>query len=157
MAKKVTVPTEYLDFADVFLEKSANVLPERTGANEHLIELEKGKQLPYGPIHSLGPVELETFKTSIKTNLANGFIWVSKSPAGAPILFVRKFNDSFRLCVNYQRLNNLIIKNQYPLLLIGKSLDQLGQAKWFIQLDFTSAYHWMRIKEGDKWKTAFRT
>ena len=68
------MPTEYLDFADVFLEKSANVLPERTGANEHAIKLEKGKQPPYGPIYSLGPVELETLKTYIKTNLTNGVI-----------------------------------------------------------------------------------
>ena len=129
LTKKVTVPIEYLDFAYVFLEKSANVLPERTGANEHAIELEKGKQPPYEPIYSLGPVELKTFKTHIETNLANGFIRVSKSSAGAPILFVRKPNGSFCLCVDYQGLNNLTIKNWYPLLLIGKSLDRLGRAK----------------------------
>ena len=47
LTKEVTVPVEYSDFADVFSEKSANVLPERTGANEHAIKLEKGKQPPY--------------------------------------------------------------------------------------------------------------
>ena len=156
-AEQVTIPTEYSDFADVFLKKSANVLPERTGANEHAIELEEGKQPPYGPIYSLGPVELETFKTYIETNLVNGFIRVLKSPAGVPIVFVRKPNDSFCLCINYQELNNLTIKNQYPLPLIGKCLDQLGQAKQFTQLELTSAYHQMRIKEGDEWKIAFRT
>ena len=156
-AEQVTIPTEYSDFADVFLKKSANVLPERTGANEHAIELEEGKQPPYGPIYSLGPVELETLKTYIETNLANGFIRASKSPAGAPILFVRKPDGSLCLCVNYRGLNNLTIKNQYPLPLIGESLDRLGQAKRFTQLDLTSAYHRMRINEGDEWKTAFRT
>ena len=50
-----------------------------------------------------------------------------------------------------------MIKNRYPLLVIGESLDRLGCAKWFIQLDLTSAYHQMRIREGDEWKTAFRT
>ena len=74
LAKKVTVPTEYLDFADIFSEMSANILQERTGANENAIELEEGKQPPYGLIYSLGPVELETFKTYIETNLSNGFI-----------------------------------------------------------------------------------
>ena len=157
LAKEVTVPVEYSDFADVFSKKSANVLPERTGANEHAIELEKGKQPPYGPIYSLGPVELETLKTYIETNLANGFIQASKSPAGAPIVFVCKANGSFCLCVDYQGLNNLTIKNWYPLPLIGESLDRLGRAKRFTQLDLTSAYHRMRIKEGDEWKTAFRT
>ena len=150
LTEKVTMPTEYLDFADVFSEKSANVLPERTGANEHAIKLEKGKQPLYGPIYSLRPVELETLKTYIKTNLANGFIRASKSPAGAPILFVRKPNGSLCLCVDYQGLNNLTIKNRYPLPLIGESLDRLGRAKRFTQLDLTSAYHRMRIKEGDE-------
>ena len=74
LVKKVTVLAEYSDFADVFIKKSANILLERTGANEHAIELEKGKQPPYRPIYSLGPVELETLKTYIKTNLANNYI-----------------------------------------------------------------------------------
>ena len=131
LAKEVTVPTEYSDFADVFLEKSANVFPERTKANKHTIELEKGKQPPNRPIYSLELVELKTLKIYIKTNLTNGFIWPSKSPADALILFVYKPDNSFCLCVNYQGLNNLTIKNWYPLLLIGKSLDQLGHAKQF--------------------------
>ena len=101
LAEEVTVLTKYLDFADVFLEKSANILPERTGANEHAIELEEGKQSPYGPIYSLRLVELETLKTYIETNLANGFIRASKSPASALILFVYKPDGSLRLCVNY--------------------------------------------------------
>lgn len=155
--EEVTVPAEYSDFADVFSKKSAAVLPERTDLNEHAIELREGKQPPYGPIYSLGPVELETLKTYIETNLANGFIRPSKSPAGAPILFVRKPDGSLRLCVDYRGLNNLTIKIRYPLLLIGESLDRLGRAKRFTQLDLTDAYHQMRIKEGDEWKTAFRT
>ena len=80
-----------------------------------------------------------------------------KSPAGALILFVRKPNGSLWLCVDYQGLNNLIIKNRYLFSLIGESLDQFGRAKRFTQLDLTGAYHQMRIKEGDKWKTAFST
>ena len=59
--------------------------------------------------------------------------------------------------MDYWGLNNLTIKNQYPLLLIGESLDRLGRAKRFTQLDLTNAYHRMRIREGDEWKTAFRT
>ena len=101
LAKEVIIPTKYLDFANVFSKKSANVLPERTGANEHAIELEEGKQPPYGPIYSLGQVELETLKIYIKTKLVNGFIRAFKSPTGIPILFVRKPNDSFCLCVDY--------------------------------------------------------
>ena len=150
----VAIPAEYSDFEDVFSKESAAVLPEHTEINTHAIDLEEGKQPPYGPIYSLGPVELEILKTYIKTNLANSFIRPSKSPAGAPILFDKKPNGSLCLCIDYWGLNNIIIKNRYLLLFVSKSLDHLGRAKRFTQLDLTSANHQMRIKEGDKWKTA---
>ena len=151
------VPAEYSDYSNIFLAEYAAELPENTRMNEHAIKLEDDKQLPFRLIYSLRLVELETLKTYIKTNLANGFIRPSKSPAGAPILFDRKPDGSLRLCVDYRGLNNLTIKNRYPLPLIGESLDRLGRAKQFTQLDLTNAYHWMRICEGDKWKTAFKT
>ena len=151
------VPAKYSDFADVFSPELATELPEHTKINIYAIDLEEGKQPPYGPIYSLGPVELETLKTYIRTNLANGFIRLSKSPAGTPILFDKKPNGSLRLCVNYRGLNNITIKNWYPLPLVGESLDCLSRAKQFTQLDLTSAYHRIKIKEGDKLKTAFQT
>ena len=101
LTKKVIVPVKYLDFADVFLKKSANILLKQTNANEYTIKLEEGKQPPYRPIYSLRPVEIETYKIYIETNLANGFIQALKSPAGALILFVRKPNSSFYLCLDY--------------------------------------------------------
>ena len=151
------VPAKYSDFSDVFSAEEALVLPEQTELNEHAIELEEGKQPPYGPIHSLGPVELKTLKTYIETHLKTGFIQPSKSSAGAPILFDKKSEGNLWLFVNYRGLNNLTINNQYPLPLIGESLDWLGRAKRFTQLDLTSAYHQIRIREGDEWKMAFRT
>ena len=151
------VPAKYLDFADVFSPDLASELPKQTGINDHAIELVEGQQPPYGPIYSLEPVELETLKAYIEINLANEFIRPSMFPAGAPILFDRKSDGSLRLCVDYWGLNKLTIKDQYPLPLIGELLDRLWRAKWFTQLDLTSEYHRMRIRKGDKWKTAFRT
>lgn len=116
-------------------------LPEHTGMNDHAIGLEEGKQPPYGPIYSLGPAELETLKTYIETDLKTGFIRPSRSPAGAPILFDRKPDGSLCLCVDYRGLNNLTIKNRYPLPPIGETLDRLGRAKRFTHLDLTRAYH----------------
>ena len=133
------------------------ILSEITQLNQLRIKLQKGQQPPYGPIYSLGPVNLKTLKIYIKTNLANGFIRPLKSPAGATIFFVEKPNGSICLCVNYWGLNNLTIKNQYLLLLIGELLNRLGRAKRFTQLDLTSVYYRMRITKGDKSKTAFRT
>ena len=151
------IPPEYTNYANVFSPDLAMELPENTGINEHVIELIEGKKLPYGPIYSLGPVELETLKAYSKTHLKTGFIWPSKFLADAPIYFDKKPDGSFSLYVDYRRLNCLTIKNWYPLPVIGESLDRLGRTKRFTQLDLTSAYYWIRIQKGDKWKTAFRT
>ena len=131
LAKKITILAKYLDFANKFSEKSANILLEQTKVNDYIIKLEEGKEPPYGPIYSLELVELKTLKIYIMTNLANGFIRTSKSPAGALILFVHKPYGIFCLSVNYQGLNNLLIKNWYLLLLIGKTLNRLSQHKQF--------------------------
>ena len=88
------VSAEYIYFADVFSPDLASEFPEHTEINNHAIELVDSQQPLYGPIYSLGPVELETLKAYIETNLANGFIRPSKSPAGAPILFDRKSDGS---------------------------------------------------------------
>ena len=101
------------------------------GINDYPINLIDDKQSPYSLIYNLGPVELKTLKTYIETNLANGFIRPSKSFVGALILFIHKKDGSLQLYVNYQDFNNLIIKNRYPLLLLGESLDRLGHVKCF--------------------------
>ena len=106
----IIISAEYLDFEDVFSKDSAAMLPEHTEIHTYTIDLEEGKQSLYGLIYSLGPVELETFKTYIKTNLANSFICLSKSLAGTPILFNKKLDRNLRLCVDYRVLNNITIK-----------------------------------------------
>ena len=124
-----TILAEYLDFKDVFSKKSAIVLPEHTEINTYTINLEESKQLPYRPIYSLRLVELETFKTYIETNLVNSFICVLKISASTPILFDKKLNGSFWLCVNYWDLNNITIKKGYPFLLVSESFNCLDHAK----------------------------
>ena len=138
LTKEVRISGKYLHFVDVISEKKALVLPEQTEFNQHAIKLEKGKQLTYRPIYSLGPVELETLKIYIETHLKTGFIRPFKSPLDARILFNKKLNGSFHLCVDYWGFNNLTIKNQYPLLLSVESPDRLEWAKRFTQLDITS-------------------
>ena len=68
-----------------------------------------------------------------------------------------KKDGGLRLCVDYRGLNALTLKNRYLLLLIGETIDRLSGAKIFIQLDLKDAYHCIRIRKGDEWKTAFRT
>ena len=107
------------------------MLPEYTEINIYAIDLEKGKQPPYRPIYSLAPVELETLKTYIKTHLKTGFIQTSQSPTNATILFDKKPDGSFRLCIDYWGFNYLMIKNRYLVLLIGESLNWLSWVKKF--------------------------
>lgn len=116
-------------------------LPKNININEHAIELVEGKQLPYRPIYTLSQLEIETLKIYIKTHLKTGFIWSSKSPTGAPIFFDKKSDCSFHLYINYQSLDNLIIKNCFPLPLIDMSLNRLDRAKHFTKLDLSSEYH----------------
>ena len=144
------VPPKYANYADVFSFDLAIELPKNTGINKYAIKLHDSKQPSYGPIYSLGPVELEILKTYIKIHLKTGFIQSFKFSASAPILFNKKPNGSFWLCINYQGFNNLMIKNWYPLPFIGETLDRLDRAKQFTQLDLTSVYHQMRIKKGNE-------
>ena len=131
MSKKTRIFTKYSNFSNVFFSNSVVKLLEHTRINNHLINLLDNKQLLYIPIYSLGLVELELLKTYIKTNLASGFIKLFKCYTGVLILFVQKKDGSLRLCINYQELNNLTIKNRYLLPLIGKLLNCLSCAKHF--------------------------
>ncbi len=99
--------------------------------NKHAIKLIDRKKPSYGPTYTLSPVELETLKAYTQTHLKIGFIRPFKSPTGASILFDKKPDSSLCLYVDYQSLNNLTIKNRYPLLLIGEVLNCLDQTKQF--------------------------
>ena len=146
----MAIQAVYSDYSNVFSAENEAEFSEYTGINDYAIELVKDKQPSFGPIYNLGQVELETLKTYIITNLANGFICPSKSLIRAFILFNKKPDVNLCFCVDYWSFNNLTIKNQYPLPLIGKSLNWLNLVKQFTQLDLTNAYHWIRIYESDK-------
>ena len=122
---------EYSDYSNIFLMEYVAELLKNTKMNEHAIKLEEDIQQLFKSIYSLKPVKLETLKTYIKINLANGFIWSSKFLIRAPILFDRKPDGSFSFCMDYWGFNNITIKNQYLLLLIGKLLDRLDRVKRF--------------------------
>lgn len=111
LAQKVNVSKEYTNFWDIFFKKSAVVLLNYTNINKYAINLKPDKQPSYKSIYSLGPVKLEIFKTYIKANYSNKFIWPLKSLAKANIFFIQKPNGSLYLYLDYCDLNNLTIKN----------------------------------------------
>ncbi|GJT49499.1 putative reverse transcriptase domain-containing protein [Tanacetum coccineum] len=86
-----------------------------------------------------------------------GFIRPSTSPWGAPVLFVKKKDGSFRMCIDYQELNKLTVKNRYPLPRIDDLFDQLQGSSVYSKIDLRSGYHQLRVRDEDIPKTAFRT
>jgi hypothetical protein len=152
---RVRIPTQYHDFVEVFSKTKAETLPPHRPV-DHAIDLVPGYKLPYGRIYNLSEFELKTLTAYIETNLANGFIQRSSSPGAAPILFAKKKDGGLRLCVDYRALNLGTVKHRYPLPLISEMLDRGRGARIFTRLDLRNAYHLIRIKEGDEYKTAFQ-
>ncbi|CAG8777446.1 5533_t:CDS:2 [Cetraspora pellucida] len=145
----LALPIKYSDFSDVFDEKEANRLPKHRLYN-CAIDLVPGKQPLWAPIYELSELELGTLKKYIEENLDKGYIRHSKSPVRAPILFVKKKNGLLRLCVDYRGLNQVTIKNRYPLFLISELLYCLSSARIFTKIDLRSAYNLVRIKPDDE-------
>ena len=124
---------------------------------DHAIEIEEGKKIPNLPIYNLSGRELEILREYLAAAQEKGWIRPSKSPVGAPILFVPKSDGTMRLCVDYRGLNKVTIKDRYPIPLVSEMLDRLSKAAIYTKLDLRDAYHRLRIREGDEWKTAFKT
>lgn len=152
----VTLPDKYKEFQDVFNKQNADQLPP-SRPYDCPIDLLPGAPIPYGRVFPLSETELTHLKEYITDSLAKGFIRPSTSPAGAGIFFVGKKDGGLRPCIDYRALNNITIKNRYPLPLIPELLDRLKKAKIFSKLDLRGAYNLVRIRKGDEWKTAFRT
>nr|GEV54648.1 putative reverse transcriptase domain-containing protein [Tanacetum cinerariifolium] len=109
-------------------------------------------QTPY----RLAPLEMQELSNQLQELTNRGFIRPSISPWGAPVLFVKKKDKSFRMCIDYQELNKLTIKNRYPLPMIDDLFDQLQGSSVYSKIDLRSCYHQLRVKDEDIPKTAFR-
>ena len=152
------LPEEVKDFVDMFTDEKDVAKLKRVDSAEHAISLQEGKRPPFRPLYNLSGSELKLLREYLDQALRNGWIRRSTSEAGAPILFVPKKDGTLRLCVDYRGLNKISIKDRCPLPLIDETLARLGQAAtWFSKLDLKDAYYRVPIKEGDSWKTAFRT
>lgn len=150
------IPKPYQDLAAVFSKKNADKLPPHRPVDCKIV-LEKDATLHYGPIYSLSEQESQVLKEYIDDMLKKGFIRPSESPAGYPVLFRKKKDGSLRPCIDYKKLNEVTIRNSYPLPLISDIIERVRGAKYFTKLDLRSAYNLVRIREGDEYKTAFRT
>lgn len=150
------IPEEYSRYSKLFSDELETGLPAHNRW-DHEITLKPGKEPPFCKTYPLNEKHRQALREYLDTNLKKGYIKPSQSPAGFPILFVPKKNGKLRLCVDYRKLNEITVKNRYPLPLISELRDRLHGACWFTALDLKGAYNLIRVKEGQEWMTAFRT
>ena len=150
------VPDVYRDLSAVFSKDSACSLPPHR-PYDCGIDLLPGAPLPKSRLYNLSLPEKATMEKYIRESLENGIIRPSSSPVAAGFFFVSKKDGSLRPCIDYRHLNDITVKNRYPLPLISSTFEPLAGAKVFTKLDLRNAYHLVRIREGDEWKTAFNT
>jgi hypothetical protein len=143
------------EYPDVFREELPGMPPNQD--IEFIIELIPGTapiaQRPY----RMNPQELEELKKQLADMLSKGLIRSSASPWGSPVLFVDKRDGTIRFCVDYRKLNDVTIKNKYPLPKIEDLFDQLNGAKVFSKIDLRTGYHQLKVHESDIPKTTFTT
>jgi hypothetical protein len=150
--KKIPVVCEY---ANVFPDELPGMPPDRD--IEFAIELQPGTTPISKRPYRMPPAKLAELKKQLQELLDKGFIRPSTSPWGCPALFVKKKDESLRLCIDYRPLNAVTIKNKYPLPRIDVLSDQLVGAKVFSKIDLRSGYHQIKIRASDIPKTAFST
>ncbi|GJV99314.1 putative reverse transcriptase domain-containing protein [Tanacetum coccineum] len=144
-----------LDFPEVFLEDLPGLPPARLV--EFQIDLIPGAAPVARAPYRLAPSEMKELSEQLQELSDKGFIRPSSSPWGAPILFVKKKDGSFRMCIDYRELNMLTVKNRYPLPRIDDLFDQLQGSSIYSKIDLRSGYHQLKVREQDIPKTVFRT
>jgi hypothetical protein len=142
------------DFEDVFKEVPG--LPPKRDIDFSINLMSRVAPVSKTPYRMSTP-EPEELQIHLEEILNKGYICPSVSPWGAPVFFVKKKDGTLRLCIDFQQLNKVTIKNKYPLQRIDDLFDQLKDAKIFSKIDLRSGYHQVSIKEEDINKTAFKT
>ncbi|GJY56572.1 putative reverse transcriptase domain-containing protein [Tanacetum coccineum] len=143
------------DFPEIFPEDLSGLPPARQV--EFLIDLILGAAFVARAPYRLAPSKMKELSEQLQELSDKGFIRPGSSPWGAPVLFVKKKDGSFRMCIDYRELNKLTVKNCYPLLGIDDLFDQLQGSGIYSKIDLRSGYHQLRVQEQDIPKTAFRT
>jgi hypothetical protein len=143
------ISSQYVAFQDIFFEIKTHKFSKHDFHN-HVIEILSNCDFLFDFIYNLSTTKLKIWKNYIDEYMKKSFIIEFVSFAKILILFVKKTNDKFRLCVNYKDLNEIIIKNRYLLFFINENLNRLFEAKIFIKLNVKDVFHRIRIRKEDE-------
>ena len=142
------------NFPQLFPDELPHELPPNDRLH-HPIDLTPAHKIPPRKLYRQSEDELKETKRQIYEYLDAGHIRPSSSAFGAPVLLVKKKDGSMRMCIDYRGLNDITVKNNFPLPRIDDLHDRLGKARYFTKLDLYSGYHQIPIRPGDEHKTAF--
>jgi hypothetical protein len=152
----VLIPPDHRQFGKVVDSATVNQLPSPRSYDLKLELMPNASLPPTLSIYRLTLPEERVLEDWIDDQLSKGFIRPSRSPISAPIFFVGKKDGGLRPCIDYRKLNEVTVKDKFPLPLIDDLLDQLSTGKYFTCLDLQNAYNLVRIREGDEWMASFR-
>lgn len=153
-----SIPSALLnEYSDLFPSELPSELPPSRAGVDHAIRLVPNAQIPYKRPYRLSHAENLELQRQVADLLAKGLITPSNSPYAAPVLFVRKKDGTFRMCIDYRALNDVTIKDRFPLPNIQDLLDSLAKARIFSKIDLRSGYNQVLVKPEDRHKTAFVT
>ena len=144
------------EYEDVFPKKVPPGLPPKRGI-EHQIDLVPGAPLPNRAPYHTNPEETKEIHRQVQELINKGYVKESLSPCVVPVPLVPKKDGSWRMCVDCRAINNITIRYRHPIPMLDDMLDELSGAIIFTKIDLRSGYHQIRMREGDEWKTTFKT
>ena len=143
-------------FEDVFQDEAPKGLPP-IRCIQHKIEFIHGATIPNRPAYKANPARIKEIQRQVEELMEKRYVRKSLSPCFVPVLLVPNKDETWCICVDCRAINKITVRYRHPIPRLDDLLDELHGSCFFTKIDLKSRYHQIRMHEGDKWKTAFKT